>query len=396
VATMEAAMGGKLVFSAGKYRAYAGAYRAPTGPTLTAEYLRADPTLRTHPGRQQRINTARGTYREPKQDWQTVDYAEQALPAAVIAEAGEIVQNIDFPATTNGATVQRLARIAMRQARSAVPLSLPCNWAAFQWRLFDTITVNIPEVGAVGTYLITSYSFAQGGGIDLVCVPHLAADYAWTAATDEALVPEIIRPDFNSTPPDIVGLTAFGGPIEQGDFYQVQLSATWTASVDVMTTGYDAEFKVSSGSDWREGQRVTTTQAVWSPQQGIEYDVRVRSVRQDGTVSAWAVVTNTLVTGDGIPPGPPTDLSVSHTGSGMHPDEIFWTTPTDLDFSRVRVYVNTVDDAGTATQIAEVFGLPGTAYSTEHEHDDTDDHYYWVSAIDRTGNASARTYAGGV
>lgn len=397
VATIEAAMAGKLVFTGGKYRAYAGAYRAPTGPTLNAEYLRADPTLRTHPARQQRINVARGTYREPKQDWQTVDYPEQALPAAVVAEAGEIVQNIDFPATTNGATVQRLARIAMRQARSAVPLSLPCNWAAFQWRLYDTVSVDIPEIGATGTYLITSYTFAQGGGIDLVCVPHLAADYAWTAPTDEALVPEIVRPDFNSTPPAIAGLTVNGGPVDQGEYAQVQLTATWLATADVLAAHGEAQYKLSSSPDgWTGGITTTTTSAVWQPQQGYEYDVRVRVVRQDGTTGPWSTVTNTLVTGDSTPPGPPTALSVTHHGVGVHPDEIFWTTPVDVDFSRVRVYFNSVNDSATATQIAEVFGLPGTAYSLEHEHDAVDDHYYWVAALDRTGNTSARTYAGGV
>ena len=97
MAEIERCMAGRLVFDGEKYRCYAGAWRAPTGPTLTAETLRAAPTYRTHPGRQQRINVARGTYREPKQDWQETSYAEQQLPAAVIAEDGEIVQSINFP-----------------------------------------------------------------------------------------------------------------------------------------------------------------------------------------------------------------------------------------------------------------------------------------------------------
>lgn len=398
VATIEASMAGKLVFCGGKYRAYAGAYRAPTGPTLTGEYLRADPTMRTHASRQQRINVARGTYREPRQDWQTVDYLEQSLPAAQLAEAGEIVQNINLPVTTNGATAQRLARIAMRQARSAVPLSLPCNWAAFQWRLYDTVSVSLPEIGAVGTYLITSYTFAQGGGIDLVLVPHLASDYAWTPATDEALVPQVIRPDFNSTPPAILGLTVFGGAVDQGDYAQVQLSAEWTPTVDAFLDDYEAQYKRSDSADgWTGGTKTNTPSASWQPQQGIEYDVRVRVVRHDGTTGPWAMVTNTLVTGDNTPPGPPTLLSVIHHGgggSGTHQDEVFWTTPSDLDFSRCRVWLNTVNNPATATQVAEVFGLPGTAYSVELTHSGGTDTYYWVSAIDRTGNTSARTFAG--
>jgi hypothetical protein len=60
------------------------------------------------------------------------------------------------------------------------------------------------------------------------------------------------------------------------------------------------------------------------------------------------------------------------------------------------VYVNTINDSSTATEIAEIFGLPGTAYEYTYSHDDVDDHYYWVESVDRVGNVSARTYAGGV
>lgn len=398
--TMERAMAGKVVFVGGKYRCYAGAWRAPSGPVLDAHYLRGAPTFRTHQQRTQRFNVARGTYREPRQDWQTTDLHEQTLPSAVLAEDGEIVQTLDFPVTTNGAIAQRLARLAMLQARSAVPLTLPCNWAAIQWQLYDVITLDLPQVGAAGTWLITGYSLAESGGVDLTLVPHLASDFAWDPATDEKTVPTVVAPSFNSTPLPVAGLVVVGSAlVESGSGEDTTssygLRATWTASSDYYLREYQVQYKATTVADWLDGAGSFWSSAgsgtVWERvvSTGVEYDVRVRIVREDGSAGPWATETNILVSGDTTPPGVPTALSV--TGTTTH--TIGWANPTSLDVMRARVYASATNDSTTATEVAEVFGLPATAYTTTHTPAGVPA-YYWVTAVDRSGNESARTYAG--
>lgn len=391
VETMERAMAGKLIFSEGKYRCYAGAYRAPSGPVLTGESLRAAPKMRTHPNRQQRINIARGTYREPRQDWQMTDFHEQRLSAAVLAEDGEIIQALEYPATTQGAIAQRLARIAMRQARSAVPLVLECNWSAFVYKLWDVIPVTLPELGiAAQPYLITEYKYPSGGGIDLVCIPHLASDYAWNHASDELLVASVVKPTFNAEPPAITALAVLGSPIDQGEYSQAVLSASWAATADVRLLHYEAQYRQTGASEWIGGQTVTTPQAQWFTAINEAYDVRVRVVRKSGAAGPWAEDLNTTVSGDTTPPDVPTSLGVS--GTGTH--TIAWLNPANLDVLRARVYINTANDAATATALAgDVYGLPATGYSKTHTPAGTP-RYYFVSVIDRSGNASARQYAG--
>lgn len=412
VTTLINCMGGALVFVGGQYRLYAGAWRAPTGPVLTAEFLRADPTWRTHPGRQQRINTARGTYREPKQDWQTVDYQEQQDAAMVQADGGEIVQNITYPAVTNGATAQRLARQAMLRARSAVPLNLQCNWAAFAFELYDVVQVQLPELGCSGPHLIVSYAYSAGGGIDMVCVPHLASDYAWTPALHERLVPVVQAPSFNSVPLAVAGLAVAAVSLynvvaadgAEPELLGYGLGASWSASPDAFLKHYEVQYRPTAAADWVGGS--VTTHHGWQSllDVGVAYDLRVRIVRRDDTAGPWAEQINVLVSGDAEPPNPPTGLSVS--GTTAH--TIAWTNPGSLDVMRARVYAGTVSPgtvlppsgfgpaptpASVATQVAEVFGLPATAYTTTHTPL-TVPTYYWVAAIDRSGNASARTYAG--
>lgn len=408
LAAIEQAMAGQIRHINGKWRAYAGAWRAPTGPTLTGEFLTAPPVFRAHPGRQQRINIARGTYREPKADWQDADYREQTLPASVAAE-GEIVQAINFPGTIVGATAQRLAKLNMMLARRRVPLVLKCNYAALLWQELDVVTVSLPLIGISGDYVIDSYVYNADGGISMTLFPHVASDYAWTAATDEALVPEVIKPSFNMTPPEPENLSVSGAfVVDEYGYSRPSLSAVWLAPLDEQLDAFDVQVKLTTDDDYIEsflvpyiklpgglggGNRNRAWVYPTTPTVGAAYDVRVRAVRIDKTTSDWVEVANTTVENDSTPPGPPTALSVTAGAAVGDPNTINWTTPGDFDLLRSRVYASTTNNPATATQIAEIFGLPSTAYSTTHPRAATPN-FYWVESVDRIGNTSARTYAG--
>lgn len=386
-----ASMAGALVDDGALLRCYPGAYRTPTGPTLTEVFLRSAPTWRTHPGRQQRINNVRGTYREPRQDWQDVSYHEQ-IDAAGVAAEGSIIREISYPAVTNGATAQRLARIAMRTARSATPMTLPCNYSGMLWRLYDVVDIDLPQIGVSGPHLIIKMDVTVKDGIDLAVVPHLATDYAWDAEEDEVEVEDVVRPFFNTAPQPVTGLTVSGAPdYDYLDFAYPVLKATWTASADALRTGFEVQWRQHWSTDWTAGQ--TVTQTSWSVPGaaviGTSYDVRVRSVRGDGTTSEWAQVDDTIVQADDEPPGPPTSMSV--TGTGTH--TIGWTNSGAPDLARARVYVNSANDAPTATLFATIPSIPEQSLTTTHTPGYTPA-YYWVTCQDRTGNESARTYAG--
>lgn len=284
---------GVLVFSGGRYRMYVGAYRAPTGPKLTAEYLRADPAFRPHPARTQRFNICRGTYMEPRQDWQMVDFGEQTLSAAIVTEDGEIVQPLTLPAVTNGAQAQRLGRLAMNLARSATPLILRCNYAAFTWRLYDVVDLDLPEVGAEGSFLITGYKYADiadGGGIDLTLVPHLASDYAWDPLTMERMVEDVPTPNWDYPAPSIdstsYGVQEFSyGGSEQVDRYVVIM---WEAPDWAIVSHYEVQSK--KGTD--EWQTFETIDLQWTFEAlpDFSYSFRVRVVGLNDKKGPWADV----------------------------------------------------------------------------------------------------------
>lgn len=391
VGSIESSCAGRLVFSQGKYRFYAGAYDEPQALVLTGDMLRADPTYRRLPQRNTLFNVVSGTYVEPKQDWQDADYALQQDAAAIAADGDEIVQGLKFPFTTNGATAQRLARLALKRVRHAATLSVQCNWAALSYRLWDVVLVDIPELElALQPFRVLKTTLAEGGGVDLVLQLEDAADYAWSTA-DEVAVAAVARPGNSSSEPPaaVTGLTVNGSPRLEQYGTVPQLAAEWDASTLSGLSHYEVQWKLSSDPDYSESDTVVAP--LWRT--GIvtlelDYDVRVRAMTRWGRYSAWAEELATTVLNDTSAPGLPSALSV--TGSGLL--TIGWTTPADDDFKKCNVYVNTSMTYVGATLLASVVGLQETAYTTTHTPGAT--RYYYVSSVDRTGNESALTYAG--
>ncbi len=363
VQAMLACCGGVLVRSGGKWRLYVGAYRAPTGPQLTGEYLRDAPSYRAFPARQQRYNIARGTYREPRQDWQDTSIHDQILSAAIVAEDGEIVQSVDLPAVTISAQAQRLARLYMNLARSAVPMVLRCNYAALQWAPYDVVDVSIPEVGADGSFLITKMDYidpSEGGGLDLTLVPHLASDYAWDHTTQEKIVETVEAPNMDFPIPGITGLsqlvgTAFYNGSDQVDrtvtFLWDDLLPSWA-----ILAYYEVQVKEGAG-EWTTYQAAEPRWVI-SASPDLTYEFRVRPVGLNDKYGAW-VSSSVSVYRDTSTAGSASGISVT-SGAGH---TIAWTNPSDDNFSRMRLLTVSGAGLGSPNVIATLPGRPGTPQS---------------------------------
>lgn len=96
-----------------------------------------------------------------------------------------------------------------------------------------------------------------------------------------------------------------------------------------------------------------------------------------------------FVGNDTDPPGPPTDMLVTANVWG---NLITWTNPTDNDLSHIEVWINTVDSVTEADLVGVVtvprseIGGPG-----QYLHFPSNlnaDHYYWIRAVDWSGNYS--------
>jgi len=227
IESMQSSCAGHLTFSNGKYRLFVGAYTTPVG-VIKPSQLRGEPVVRLAPSRAALFNTVRGSYVEPRQDWQDVDYAEQVDAAGLAEDGSEIVQAVNFPFTTNGATCQRLAKLALARARGGVSIELPMNWSGMQYQLYDVVELAKPWPEVMhGTYRIVEYTLADGGGVDATLQAEAAHYYDWDPATDEKLVPALASyvPTINTS---LVIAASETYPITQRP--QPRLTVTWRMS----------------------------------------------------------------------------------------------------------------------------------------------------------------------
>lgn len=122
---------------------------------------------------------------------------------------------------------------------------------------------------------------------------------------------------------------------------------------------------------------------------GVLYSVRVASVNQIGTISAFSAAATITPTGDTTAPGVPTGLQA--TSGLLTSINLNWTNPADKDLSHIEVYEHTANSPfASATKIAEV---SGTMWTRDGLASDVV-RYYWIKAVDRSGNASAQHPAG--
>lgn len=308
IESLQTSCAGHLVFSNGKYRMYVGAYTPQVG-VINSSMLRSDPIVRMTPSRAEIFNTVRGSYVEPKQDWQEVDYAAQVDAAGLAADGSEIVQPVSFPFTTNGATCQRLAKLSLARARGGVSIKLQLNWSGMQYQLWDVVKLGLPGPDAMrGTYRIVEFSLAEGGGVDVTLQAEAPGYYDWNPATDETLVPALSSyvPTINTS---LVIAANETYPITQRP--QPRLTITWRMSA---YTSAQAMALINAGNfggfqvQWRKttavGYAPTKDQtfvktldamskfslSTTAIEPNTAYYVRVRAYFQGGGGGAWTEV----------------------------------------------------------------------------------------------------------
>lgn len=395
---MQSSCHGNLVFSQGKYRFYAGAYSYPTF-TITTEMLRDAPIVRMKPSRNELFNIVSGSYVEPKHNWSETDFPPQRDNRYIKRYQGEeIKQDIKLPFTTNGAIAQRLAKIQLIKGNNTITVTLNCNWAVLSVRLWDVVELNIPEIFQVGTtFRVTEFSFAEGGGIDLTLSSEMPQFYDWNYQTDEKLIDEPKKPVSDNGKPNIINnLTISGEPNQQN---QLQISATWEQVNDSEKLLYEVVVQRSSKTSTKFKQVFQTSTfeprchyILTESDLNYLYQVKVRVITNHFRKSDWVVSDSVLPTKSvAKAPEQPTNVSVIVSDDVA---EITWKTPANLDYDRSNVYVSSESDIQTSELLDTI--ISGRATYITKKYQITQQQYYWISAVDVSGNESDKIFAGSV
>ncbi len=203
-------MAGRVTYTGGVYRIYAGVWRGPTD-TVDEDDLRGVISVQTRTTRASRFNTVIGTYISPLNNWQAADYPQVQGEAYVTADMGDILQTqIDLPFTQRASTAQRIATLKLNLARQELVVTHPGKLTCLTFKPMDTLYVNNARMGWTGkVFEVQTWKlgFTQGGdapqpGIDMVLQEADSSCYDWDSSGEIIVDP---TPNTNLPDPFTVG-----------------------------------------------------------------------------------------------------------------------------------------------------------------------------------------------
>lgn len=185
------AMMGRMVFSQGKWKMWAGAAIA-ADVTLTEANLNGAITLETGTRTSDRYNRVRGKYVDKDKDYTVASYPEARSSTYVSEDAGEVlIQVADFTSTNEFFEAQRKSIITLKQSRNQRVVVFQGNYSCFRIQPGSTVDITIDEYGFTGEkFFVTEWKFTDTGveltlveEVDSVWADPLVGDYATRSAT---------------------------------------------------------------------------------------------------------------------------------------------------------------------------------------------------------------------
>lgn len=173
--------------------------------------------------------------------------------------------------------------------------------------------------------------------------------------------------------------------------YISTLKATWTASSATDLAGYILALKEGSGNfiEFPVGKGLSEFQIV--AKSNVLYTAKIKAYDAQNNHSGFSSNVTHTTAKDTTAPSAPTSLSATSSFKNIF---ISWVNPSASDLSTIEVYENTTNNSTTAVIIANLNALPSGSGSFTRSGLGTGAlRYYWLKAVDTSGNKSVFTSA---
>ena len=355
---------GTLVYVAGAYRLYAGAYTAPSVSLSESDF--AGPMRVTMQWRRaEQFNTITGNYQDPAQHYSAIAFP-QVQSATQLADDGEEVKiSTNFPFTINAARAQRLARLRLLVHRVAgLKVEATFKYGAIRVAVWDVVALTHADFGWSGEpFRVTSWKFDPVSGLVTITLQNEdSAAYAWTYS--DAAEPVLSPTTALASPlaiPQLAAPTLTGSVTTSPDGTIVpQFLVEWTEPATPFQTATEIQWRSSVETDWTSsavveipateytikladpGTRVSQTLNGWAwwgtrlgPNDAYRsVDVRVRAIASN-VRGEWSVATTATMGRKTTGPANPNGAAVAAAVNGYR---VSWTRPADTDLAAVEVW----------------------------------------------------------
>lgn len=351
------------------------------------------------------------TYVNPGRDWRPADAGVYRVPGAAVLDGGtEKIRTVDLEMVTSPTQAQRIGKILALQGRMQRQIDSVFPPSAFEAVAGGTATLALPAPydALDGTFEVISLNpgfdpVGENGGVALRCPGVLRETsesiWEWDPEEDEQDVYETAEYDGTrlslAMPGTITAISGSAAALGSGGTAQPRIRFEFEPADSARVESYEVQYRISGGS-WQDGGRIDEGVRdiggdvfgfVHPVQVGQSYDVRVRS-KAPGEVSDWRTYTGVIALAADVTLDPPTMVSaVGGTGSIT----ITITSPNADDVRGVQVWVNTVNNSGTASVLPPTLwvGPNRTFEVAETGLTAGTTHHYWAKTVGPYGAVSA-------
>ncbi|THK38100.1 hypothetical protein EHS39_11470 [Ensifer sp. MPMI2T] len=338
-----------------------------------------------------RANTVlgvRGRYVDPNADYITKDAAIYGDPYAVVDDNTERTRTFENAAIQSHNHCQRKQKLTYIRA-NARKISIVADYTAdgvrdIPYRRF--VTVHYPSRGLAEAVVEITSSVT----IDLrnmrisfsgiLVTPSL---YDFNAATEEGEPGEAVEPlPDEGVPAPTDFMPTIQTEVVSGGSTAAFINATWDFVDSTLT--YEMEYDRTSGSTGVQSafsQAGATQVRSGYLVDGEEYKVRLRAWG-GGTKSEWTAYEFLTATADPVAPGVVTSVSVTPAAGQA---TFQWTAPNSANYYACRIYINTVNNLGTATLSATEYGPPSATDLRVVTSLAAGTYYAWLRSINPSG-----------
>jgi hypothetical protein len=383
---------GSLVYSGGEFYLYGSEYKTPT-ITLDESVVTSAISVQTRKSRRELFNAVKGIFSSEADNFVLTDYPAIVSATYSAEDGGEIYLDVDLPYTTNPIRAERIAKLSLLRTRQQITATIPCNLSALRLKAGDTVMINNTRFGWTNkVFEIINLRLSAGDqgqlGVELQVIETAPAVYDWTTSDEIAFVagqPTTLAGPFSVIAPTGLSLTATANIQEDGTARPaIEISFT---NNDAFTATYEIQYQQDSGS-YRSILTRETNYRLEDVVVGSTYNVRVRAINNLGARSTFATASTTGV-GDNGAPSAPTNLSATGQFNAIN---LVWTNPSDSDLDVIEVYEGTSSIQANATLIATTKSSSYVRGALENGVT----RYYWLKALDYSGNRSGFNSATGV
>jgi len=309
---------GRLTFTGGKWRVYAGSWQTPSTSIDYTDFI-SPVGITFENGRQRRFSRMSVWYVDPSRNWQRVQCYPRYNSTYATADFETIDAEIEQLATTSEYEAQRKGEFLLRASRNQVTVTGRLPPRMQNIALWDTVTHTWGAIGwASKTFRVTAIDMNVDASLDVVLLEEQSGDWTDLAAGDYNSASTAAIPSINPTSPSEpqnVAAYGLGGAIlidwddpiirPIGTRYRVFLG---NSNYPIGAQVWDGD--VTKAIMYRD----TTSPAYFWVQAyaGDQESLIAPSTYGIGAAASVLIGVNSPVVPSSIPPSPPTITGVSN------------------------------------------------------------------------------------